>query len=101
MNIRFLMAGAIAFGAVFSQAAHAVAINNGSFETGDFTGWSTGGSFVQTFVTAASYGSISGAKDGSYWAALGSEMADGTLSQTITDTAGGSYNFDLVAGLGW
>ena len=39
-------------------------INNGSFESGDFTGWTTGGNFTNTSVTFGGFYAYSGAEDG-------------------------------------
>src|ERR1039457_6255521 len=70
-------------------------LNNGSFETSDFTGWTTGGNFVDTFVVSGSYYVYPGAEDGLFYAALGPVGADGTLSQTFTTTAGAHYTFSF------
>jgi hypothetical protein len=68
---------------------------NGSFETSDFTGWTTGGNFVDTFVVSGSYYAYPGAEDGLFYAALGPVGADGTLSQTFATTAGAHYTFSF------
>lgn len=70
-------------------------LQNGSFETGDFTGWSTGGNFEDTFVETGSFYQYSGAQDGSFYAAMGPVGSDGTLSQTFADTAGATYTFSF------
>jgi hypothetical protein len=71
---------------------HATPINlvtNGSFETGDFTGWTLSGNTGFTGVECP------GARpDGSCDAFLGPVGSDGTLSQTITTTPS-SYNVDF------
>lgn len=70
-------------------------LTNGSFETSDFTGWTTGGNFGDTFVETGAFSYYSGAQDGLYYAALGPVGTDGTLSQTFSDTAGGHYTFSF------
>jgi hypothetical protein len=63
---------------------------NGSFESGNYTGWTLGGNYKplsygdQTFIVTA-------AESGKYAAALGSVTADGTLSQDVQTTAGQQY----------
>jgi len=70
-------------------------LTNGSFETGDFTGWTTGGNFTDTGVTSGAFYDYTGAEDGTYYAYLGPVSTPGTLSQTFTDTAGGQYVFSF------
>lgn len=84
--------------AVFATAPKTFAQNlvaNGSFETGDFTGWTTGGNFQDTFVETGAFYQYNGAQDGSYYAAMGPVGSDGTLSQTISDVAGTHYTFSF------
>lgn len=66
---------------------------NGDFETGDFTGWTSGGNFEDTEVTAGQFYDYSGAENGSYYAVLGPVGSDGTLSQTFVTTPGAPYTF--------
>lgn len=66
-------------------------LTNGGFETGDFTGWTTGGNFEDTSVVSGAFYDYSGAQEGRYYAVLGPVGADGTLSQSFNDTAGFSY----------
>jgi hypothetical protein len=66
-------------------------ITNGSFETGDFTGWTTGGNFEDTGVTSGAFYDYTGAEDGQFYTYMGPVGTDATLSQTITDTAGAQY----------
>jgi hypothetical protein len=87
------LAVALIFSAPKTFAQNLVA--NGSFETGDFTGWTSGGNFEDTFVETGAFYQYSGAEDGLYYAALGPVGSDGTLSQTITDVAGGHYSFSF------
>jgi|SRR5580704_12728454 hypothetical protein len=70
-------------------------LSNGSFETGDFTGWTTGGNFEDTEVVSGPFGEYSGAEDGQFYAVLGPVGSDGTLSQTFSDTAGGHLTFSF------
>ncbi|MCI0628313.1 MAG: hypothetical protein L0387_42790 [Acidobacteria bacterium] len=78
-------------GWVLVPAAHAVLVNNGGFETGDFTGWTT--------VSAASgsnYGITANAHSGatsSYFRADRSD--DDRIFQTLTTVAGESYDVEF------
>ena len=80
-----------------SQASAANLVTNGSFETGDFTGWTQVGNFsnYQGVDTAANW-AVS-APDGAYIAYFGAVGSLGGISQNIATVAGGSYNvsFDL------
>ena len=70
-------------------------LTNGSFETNDFSGWTTGGNFEDTFTETGAFYVFSGAQDGLYYAAMGPVGSDGTLSQTISDIAGQHYTFSF------
>jgi hypothetical protein len=71
-------------------------LTNGSFQNGDFSGWTTGGNFGDTFVEPGPFSWYPGDQDGDgYWAALGPVGADGTLSQTFATTAGAHYTFSF------
>jgi hypothetical protein len=70
-------------------------LSNGSFETGDFTGWTTGGNFGDTFVESSPFYQYTAAQDGSFYAVLGPVGSDGTLSQTFSDTSGAQYSFSF------
>ena len=69
-------------------------VTNGSFETGDFTGWTKGGN-----VAPLSYGPqlfiTSSAHSGQYAAGFGSVGSDGTISQNLTTVVGQSYTLDF------
>jgi len=81
---------------VCGQAAFAQnLINNGSFETGDFTGWTTGGNFEATEVVSGSFYVYTGGQQGNFYAVLGPVGSDGTLSQTFNDVAGQQYTFSF------
>ena len=69
-------------------------LTNGSFESGDLTGWTEGGSGGVDVVTGF-FSYYSGAQDGSWYLGLGPVGGDGTLSQTISDTAGQHYTFSF------
>jgi hypothetical protein len=79
---------ALVLGVSSSQAANLII--NGSFETGDFTGWTQGGDTAYTSVVPSGFDGIT-AEDGDDYAALGPVGADGTLSQTFADTPGAIY----------
>jgi len=70
-------------------------VNNGSFETGDFTDWTPGGNFVNTSVTFGGFYGYSGAEDGTWYAILGPAGSDGTLSQTFATTPGAQYTISF------
>lgn len=74
-------------------------IQNGSFETGDFTDWTQSGNTGFTGVT----GSFSGVdpQDGSYQAYMGGVGSLGYISQTFADVLGQTYTVSVwEAGLG-
>jgi hypothetical protein len=67
-------------------------VTNGSFETGDFTGWNQSG---LEEVVSGSFSAYSGAQDGTFYSVWGNIGSDGTISQTISDTAGAQYTFSF------
>lgn len=67
-------------------------LNNGSFETGDFTGWTSGGNFEFTQVVTGPFYVYSAAEDGNFYVTGGPVGADATLSQTFSDTVGQTLN---------
>jgi hypothetical protein len=69
-------------------------VNNGSFETGDFTGWNaTDGSLE--LVVSGPFSAYNGAEDGAWYSVWGNIGGDGVISQTISDVAGQHYNFSF------
>ncbi len=70
-------------------------LTNGSFETGDFTGWTTGGNFEDTEVVSGAFDLYTGAEDGTFYTVMGPVGSDGTLSQSFTDHAGTQYTFSF------
>lgn len=73
-------------------------VTNGSFETGDFSGWTTGGNFESTSVTFGGFYAYSGAEDGTWYAILGPVGSDGTLSQTLSTVNGAQYTVSFWLG---
>lgn len=65
-------------------------LQNCGFETGDFTGWTTGGNFSATGVENNYDGYA--ANGGNYFAVLGPVGSDGSLSQTFSTNPGDTYN---------
>ncbi len=76
--------------------AQANIVANGSFETGDFTGWTQGGNTGFTGVECPGFGLV-GPNDGRCDAFLGPVGSNGTLSQVLTTLPGRLYsiNFDF------
>ncbi len=70
-------------------------LSNGSFESGDFSGWTTGGNFEDTEVVSGAFDEYTGAEDGTFYAVLGPVGSDGTMSQTFSDHAGQQYQFSF------
>jgi hypothetical protein len=86
----FWLAAVLLFSGFFwgsSISVSAQAIQNGGFETGDFTGWTQSGNTDWTLVRATPAFVHSGA----YGAAMGPVGALGYLSQTFPTTPGNSY----------
>jgi len=76
-------------------------LSNGSFETGDYTSWTTGGNFEFSQVVSGPFYVYTGAQDGSFYSTMGPVSTDGTLSQSFADTAGQGYTFSFyLAGVG-
>ena len=69
-------------------------VNNGSFETSDFTGWNVSSGSLEEVVSGPFY-VYSGAQDGNYYSVWGNIGGDGSISQTITDSPGTQYRFSF------
>jgi hypothetical protein len=94
MKINSLMAGAaiaLATSMAAMSAGAAELLTNGSFETGDLSGWSWTGNTGYTGVSCDG-----GAEDGSCLVSEGPVSSDGILSQTFTDNPG-----DTLTISGW
>ena len=74
--------------------AQANSVTNGSFETGDFTGWTLAGNTGFTGVECPGVG-FAGPGDGACDAFLGPVGSNGTLSQTFATTPGRLYRIDF------
>ena len=70
-------------------------LTNGSFETGDFTGWNTGGNFEDTEVVSGPFYVYTAAQDGNFYGVLGPVGSDGNISQTFSDISGAQYQFSF------
>jgi hypothetical protein len=91
-----VVALAVAFSLTAPRAfADTNLVNNGSFETGDFTGWTEGGNFEFSQVVSGAFYVYTGAQDGQFYATFGPVGSDGTISQTISDTAGAGYTLSF------
>src|ERR1019366_6408898 len=67
-------------------------LTNGSFETGDFTGWTQGGNTGDTSVVSGPYYRYSGAQAGAFYAVLGPVGSPGSLRQRISTIPGQPYH---------
>jgi len=78
----------------FTLLAGQSLVQNGGFETGDFTGWTLNGNSAYNFVTTSS--TISGVvHSGSYGAALGQYGSLAYLYQTLATSPGQNYLLSL------
>lgn len=84
-SICTLLAGAALAIGLGASAQAANLIVNGGFETGDFTGWTVVEN--NTGVETTGYDGLY-PHSGTYFAALGNVGCCGTISQTVSDTAG-------------
>ncbi len=73
-------------------------VTNGSFETGDFSGWNQSG--LEEVVTGPFY-VYSGAQDGSWYTVWGNVGSDGSISQTIQRYAWRPLQLQLLVCLSW
>ena len=99
MRRKALLAAVVLAGVLLVGAPTAFAspnlLNNGSFETGDFSDWTQGGNFINTSVTFGGFYAYSAAEDGTWYAVMGPVGSDGTLSQMFSDSAGARYTFSF------
>ena len=97
MRVRSMLAGVVA-SALLPVCAYASTslLTNGSFETGDLTGWSTFGDFNS--FSGVFKGAFDGVnpEDGDFQVYLGSVGATDGILQTFSDTAG-----QLLTVTGW
>ena len=87
MKVRSLLAGAVA-SALLPLCAHASTnlLTNGSFESGDLTGWTSFGDFGFSGVIGPFFGE--NPEDGNSQVYLGSVETTGGIFQTFSDIAG-------------
>jgi hypothetical protein len=75
---------------------------NGGFETGNFSGWSHNGQFVDVVAAGPAHigpfiGGV-GPNSGNYYAVFGTVGGLGTLSQTLNTVAGQTYTLSYFMG---
>jgi hypothetical protein len=82
--------------ALFAPVTQAAPITNGSFETGDFSGWSTSGN-TAVVTSYAGFGPTFSPTNGTFFAiaAGGQEGVYQTFSQSFTAQAGDQLTFDV------
>lgn len=89
------LAAAVLAGSLFLASVPALAdsnlIQNGGFETGDFTDWTTS-NLNFTVVLPDGFANYL-AHSGEFYAGLGNSGSPGTISQTFSDTPGQLYQF--------
>ena len=94
--VRIALAFSIfAFGTVGIAHAGSNLVNNGSFETGDFTGWTVSGD--TSFVGVCDVSNCPGftPQDGNFAAYFGPVGDTATISQTIATTPGDEYSLSF------
>lgn len=95
MRPKFLLvvvALAVAFTVTAPKTFAQNLVQNGSFETGDFTGWNVTG--LEEVVSGPFY-VYTGAQDGNFYSVWGNVGGDGNISQSIADSAGGQYTLSF------
>jgi subtilase family serine protease len=90
-NLRVTNSAGVAASLPFTLSAGQSIVNNGGFETGDFTGWTLNANSQYNFVTTSSGWFHSG----SHGAALGQSGSLGYLSQTLATSTGQNYLISL------
>ena len=90
-NLLVTNSASVAASLPFTVSVGQSIVNNGGFETGDFTGWMLNASSKYNFVTTSSGWFHSG----SYGAALGQSGSPGYLSQTLATSPGQNYLLSL------
>jgi hypothetical protein len=91
---KLLLALSVAAALSFVSRASANLVNNGGFETGDFTGWTQSG---DTSFTGVSNGT---SNSGDYSAFFGPVETLGFISQDISTTAGSLYDLSFFLAQG-
>ncbi len=109
MKIAIVALGIVMGGGPLALANNLVA--NGSFETGDFTGWTVAAPSYPDYtgvVPSGTNGFLSGslgaapgpypvnADTGNFYALIGEPPTSGSVSQNITTIAGGDYTFSFA-----
>jgi len=74
---------------IFATSANASLVNNGGFETGDFTDWMLSGNLGNNFVIPEA------AHSGNYGADFGDSGSQAFLAQTLATTVGASYDLSF------
>jgi hypothetical protein len=91
---RLLGAASVAFVcSIGASSASTNLLTNGSFETGNFTGWTQFGNTGGTSVRGKFIGIAP--ENGSFQAAFGPHGSTGGISQTFTDNPGETYDFSI------
>lgn len=92
----FFLTAAITVIGASTSIAQAAIIQNGGFETGDFTGWTTSDLTYSGVVDSRIYSSPDlNSHSGNYYASLGPIGSIGFLSQNIFTTVGQTYELNL------